>query len=102
MNVTQMRQQAIEVVAFADALKAREQELIARADALEAREQELATYAEQLNQSTAVGSAWQQATQRERDRSVMLIDLQLGQLTGAGMNAIVLRALRRMVMEGEG
>ena len=101
MNVTEMRRQAIEVVAFADALKAREQELIARADAIEAHEQELAAHAEQLNQSTAVQSAWQQATQRERDRNVMLIDMQLGQLTGAGMNAIVLRTLRRMVLEGE-
>ena len=102
MNVTEMRQQAIEVVAFADALRARERELIAHAEALDAREQELAAYAEQLNQRTAVQAAWQQATQRERDRSVMLIDLQLGQLTGAGMNAIVLRALRRMVLEEEG
>ena len=37
----------------------------------------------------------------ERDRVVMLIDHQLDQLSRGGVNAIVLTALRRQVLEVE-
>ena len=44
-------------------------------------------------------AAWQQGGAAERDRVVMLIDHQLDQLSRGGINAIVLTALRRMVVE---
>ena len=74
-------------------------ESLALADAIEERERQLAAAIEDLSQDTAVQSAWQQGGQHERDRIVSLIDMQLGLLTGAGTNAIVLRALRRQVLE---
>ena len=68
---------------------------------LEAREQSVAQAAEELTASAAVQAAWQQGGMAQRDRVVMLIDLQLDQLSRGGINAIVLTALRRMVLEVE-
>ena len=87
MNTALMKQQAAEVALFADAL--------------EERERKLAAAIEDLSQDSAVQAAWQQGGQHERDRIVALIDLQLGQLAAAGMNAILLRALRRQLLEVE-
>ena len=68
---------------------------------LEAREQSVAQAAEELTASAAVQAAWQQGGMAERDRVLLLIDYQLDQLSRGGVNAIVLTALRRMVMEVE-
>jgi hypothetical protein len=68
---------------------------------LEAREQSVAQAAEELTATAAVQAAWRQGGAAERDRVVMLIDLQLDQLDRGGINAIVLTALRRMVVEVE-
>jgi hypothetical protein len=68
---------------------------------LEAREQSVAQAAEELTASAAAQAAWQQGGAAERDRVVMLIDHQLDQLSRGGINAIVLTALRRMVVEVE-
>jgi hypothetical protein len=68
---------------------------------LEAREQSVAQAAEELTASAAVQAAWQQGGVAERDRVVMLIDHQLDQLSRGGINAIVLTALRKMVVEVE-
>jgi hypothetical protein len=68
---------------------------------LEQREQSVAQAAELLTESAAVRSAWQQGGMAERDRVVMLIDLQLDQLSRGGVNALVLTALRRQVLEVE-
>jgi cystathionine beta-lyase/cystathionine gamma-synthase len=78
--------------------KARQQLDTLMAD-LEAREQSVAQAAEELTASAAVQAAWQQGGMAERDRVVMLIDLQLDQLSRGGTNAIVLTTLRRMVVE---
>jgi hypothetical protein len=66
---------------------------------LEAREQSVARAAEQLTESAAVQAAWQQGGTAERDRITALIDHQLEQLNRGGTNALVLTALRRMVVE---
>jgi len=66
---------------------------------LEAREQSVARAAEQLTESAAVQAAWQQGGTAERDRITALIDHQLDQLNRGGTNALVLTALRRMVVE---
>jgi hypothetical protein len=68
---------------------------------LEAREQAVAAAAEQLTIHSAVQAAWHQGGAAERARVITLIDHQLATLAGAGMNAMVLAALRRMVVEVE-
>ena len=89
--LTQARQQL-------DALLAR---MTADHHAIEQRERQLAQAAEQLSQEPAIAAAWQQGGIAERDRVVMLIDLQLDQLSRGGVNALVLTALRRQVLEVE-
>jgi hypothetical protein len=56
---------------------------------------------ELLTESAAVQAAWRQGGAAERGRVVMLIDHQLDQLKRGGTNAVVLTALRRMVVEVE-
>jgi len=65
------------------------------------REQAIAQATEQLTESAAVQAAWQQGQLAERDRVLVLIDHQIGQLRRGGTNALVLTALRRMVAEVE-
>jgi len=84
-----------------DALTRTRQQLDSLLADLEAREQSVAQAAEELTTSAAVQAAWQQGGAAERDRVVMLIDHQLDQLSRGGINAIVLTALRRMVLEVE-
>ena len=76
-------------------------ESLALAEAIEDRERQLAAAIEDLSQDSAVQAAWQQGGQYERDRIVSLIDHQLALLTGAGTNALVLRALRRQILEAQ-
>ena len=68
---------------------------------LEQREQSVAHAAEQLSQEPAIAAAWQQGGMAERERVAALIDLQLDQLSRGGINAVVLTALRRMVLEAQ-
>ena len=82
-----------------DALTRTRQQLDDLLADLEAREQSVAQAVEELTASAAVQAAWQQGGAAERDRVVMLIDHQLDQLSRGGINAIVLTALRRMVVE---
>ena len=82
-----------------DALTQARQQLDDLLADLEAREQSVAQAAEELTASAAVQAAWQQGGIAERDRVVMLIDHQLDQLRRGGINAIVLTALRKMVVE---
>jgi hypothetical protein len=84
-----------------DALTRTRQQLDDLLADLQAREQAVAQAAEQLSQDVAVQAAWQQGVAAERSRVVTLIDHQLATLAGAGMNAMVLAALRRMVVEVE-
>ena len=84
-----------------DALTQARQQLDALLADLEQREQSVAQAAEELTASAAVQAAWQQGGMAERDRVVMLIDHQLDQLSRGGVNAIVLTALRRQVLEVE-
>jgi hypothetical protein len=84
-----------------DALTRTRQQLDTLLADLEAREQSVAQAAEELTASAAVQAAWQQGGAAERDRVLMLIDHQLATLAGAGMNAMVLITLRRMVLEVE-
>ena len=82
-----------------DAITRTRQQLDTLLADLEAREQSVAQAAEELTATSAVQAAWQQGGAAERDRVVMLIDLQLDQLSRGGINAIVLTTLRRMVVE---
>jgi hypothetical protein len=66
---------------------------------LEQREQQVARAAEELSQSNAVQQALRCGRQEERGRVVALIDLQLEQLSRAGLNAISLQTLRRQLIE---
>jgi hypothetical protein len=84
-----------------DALTRTRQQLDDLLADLEAREQSVAQAAEELTATAAVQAAWHQGGMAERDRMVMLIDLQLDQLKRGGINAIVLTTLRRMVVEVE-
>ena len=84
-----------------DALTQARQQLDTLLADLEAREQSVAQAAEELTASAAVQAAWQQGGMAERDRVAALIDHQLDQLSRGGINAIVLTALRRMVLEVE-
>ena len=84
-----------------DALTQTRQQLDALLADLEQREQSVAQAAEELTATAAVQAAWQQGGMAERDRVVMLIDHQLDQLSRGGVNAIVLTALRRQVLEVE-
>jgi hypothetical protein len=85
-----------------DALTRTRQQLDDLLADLEAREQSVAQAAEELTASAAVQAAWRQGGAAERNRVLTLIDHQLATLAGAGMNAIVLTTLRRMVLEVEG
>lgn len=76
-------------------------ESIALIAAIEERERKLAAAIEDLSQDSAVQAAWHQGGQYQLDRVVALIDLQLAQLSYAGTNAVVLRALRRQLLEVE-
>jgi hypothetical protein len=84
-----------------DALTRTRQQLDDLLADLEAREQSVAQAAEELTALAAVQAAWRQGGDAERDRVVMLIDLQLDQLSRGGINAIVLTTLRRMVLEAQ-
>ena len=84
-----------------DALTQSRQQLDALLADLEQREQSVAQAAELLSQEPAIAAAWQQGGMAERDRVAALIDLQLDQLKRGGLNAIVLTALRRQVLEVE-
>ena len=84
-----------------DALTQARQQLDALLADLEQREQSVAQAAEQLTATAAVQAAWQQGGMAERDRVAALIDLQLDQLSRGGVNALVLTALRRQVLEVE-
>ena len=68
---------------------------------LDEREQAIALAAEMLTESAVVRAALHQGAASERDRLLMLIDLQLDQLNRGGVNAGVLCTLRRMVLEVE-
>lgn len=91
-TITEVRQQL-------DGLLAR---MTADHQAIEQRERQLAQAAELLSQEPAIAAAWQQGGMAERDRVAALIDHQLDQLRRGGTNALVLTALRRMVLEVEG
>ena len=82
-----------------DTLTQSRQQLDALLADLEAREQSVAQAAELLSQEPAIAAAWQQGGLAERDRVAALIDHQLEQLSRGGVNAIVLTALRRQVLE---
>ena len=84
-----------------DALTQARQQLDALLADLEQREQSVAQAAELLSQEPAIAAAWQQGSMAERDRVAALIDHQLDQLSRGGVNAIVLTALRRQVLEVE-
>jgi len=84
-----------------DALTRTRQQLDTLLADLEAREQTVAQAAEELTASAAVQAAWQQGGMAQLDRVVALIDHQLDQLSRGGINAIVLTALRRMVVEAQ-
>jgi hypothetical protein len=84
-----------------DALTRTRQQLDDLLTDLHSREQAVAHATELLTESAAVQSAWRQGGAAERDRIVTLIDHQLATLAGAGMNAMALAALRRMVVEVE-
>lgn len=84
-----------------DALTRTRQQLDDLLADLQSREQAVAQAAEQLSQDVAVQAAWRQGAAAERSRVVTLIDHQLATLAGAGLNAMVLAALRRMVVEVE-
>ena len=90
-TITEVRQQL-------DTLLAR---MTADHQALEQREQQMAQAAEQLSQEPAIAAAWQQGGMAERDRVAALIDHQIDQLSRGGVNALVLTALRRQVLEVE-
>lgn len=66
---------------------------------IERRELEVARAAEQLSQQEAVRQALRCGQQEERSRVIALIDLQLEQLNQAGINAMSLHALRRLLLE---
>jgi len=84
-----------------DALTQVRQQLDTLLADLEAREQSVAQAAEELTATAAVQAAWQQGGAAQLDRVVALIDHQLEQLNRGGTNALVLTALRRMVLEVE-
>jgi hypothetical protein len=84
-----------------DALTQARQQLDTLLADLEQREQSVAQAAELLTESAAVQSAWRQGGMAERDRVLLLIDHQLDQLSRGGVNALVLTALRRQVLEVE-
>jgi hypothetical protein len=85
-----------------DALTQARQQLDTLLADLEQREQSVAQAAELLSESAAIAAAWHQGGMAERDRVAALIDHQLDQLSRGGVNAIVLTALRRQVLEVEG
>ena len=84
-----------------DALTQARQQLDTLLADLEQREQSVAQAAEELTASAAVQAAWQQGGMAQIDRVVALIDHQLDQLKRGGVNALVLTALRRQVLEVE-
>jgi hypothetical protein len=84
-----------------DALTRTRQQLDDLLTDLHSREQAVAHATELLTESAAVQAAWRQGGAAERGRIVTLIDHQLATLAGAGMNAMALAALRRMVVEAQ-
>ena len=67
---------------------------------LEQRETATAHAMETLTLDDRVRAAWSEATMAERFRVLALIDQQIAQLNGAGMNTILLRTLRGVVADG--
>jgi hypothetical protein len=67
---------------------------------LEQRETATAQAMETLTVDAQVRAAWAEATKTERWRVLALIDAQIAQLNGAGMNTILLRTLRGVVADG--
>jgi hypothetical protein len=67
---------------------------------LEQRETATAAAMEALTVDAQVRAAWAEATMAERWRVLALIDQQIAQLNGAGMNTILLRTLRGVVADG--
>jgi hypothetical protein len=67
---------------------------------LEQRETATAQAMETLTVDAQVRAAWAEATKTERWRVLALIDQQIAQLNGAGMNTILLRTLRGVVADG--
>ncbi len=84
-----------------DALTRARQQLDDLLADLETREQAVAQAQELLSQDASVQAAWHQGARVERARVTALIDHQLDQLQRGGINALVLTALRRMVVEVE-
>lgn len=66
---------------------------------LEQREAATAQAMEALTVDDRVQAAWAEATRTERFRVLALIDQQIAQLNGAGMNSILLRTLRGVVAD---
>lgn len=81
------------------------QQLAAEADAyvraVEQREREVAAAAEALSQDAAVQAAFRQGAEHERGRVLALITAQQDQLARGGINALILTALRRQVLEAD-
>jgi len=65
----------------------------------EARERELAAAAEQLSQDPAMQASFQAGVDHERCRVLTLISINLDTLKRGGVNALVLEALRRQVLD---
>ena len=74
-------------------------ELAADREALNAQEAVVARAAEQLSQSAAVQSAWQQCGDAMRWKVLALIDHQLAYLQAGCISHTVLDTLRRQVVE---
>jgi len=66
---------------------------------VENRERELAAAAELLSQDPAVQASFRAGVEHERCRVLTLISIQLDTLKRGGVNALVLEALRRQLLE---
>jgi transcription initiation factor IIE alpha subunit len=75
-------------------------ELERRNRALDEQALILAQTAERLSQDTAVTEAFRCGQQTKQDQIIAMIDLQLNQLEGAGINVLSLKTLRRHIIEG--
>lgn len=85
-----------------DAVDELREGLAQRERELEEREVAVAAAQERLSQDAMVQAAYAAGEKVFRDRVIALIDLQLEQLGGAGLNAISLKTLRRMIAGDEG
>jgi hypothetical protein len=75
-------------------------ELDRRNRALDEQALILAQAAERLSQDAAVKEAFRCGQQTKQDQIIAMIDLQLNQLEGAGINVLSLKTLRRHIIEG--